>query len=112
MAHAALSPYRRRAGKLGLLLALALVFAQLGAVTHGYAHLRPVGAAQGMPAKVSHGCPDCQSFAPLLASAGASSHALTLTPLQAQAIYHSFSAPLRGQAPQLAFRSRAPPLPA
>jgi hypothetical protein len=87
-----------------MLLALALVLAQTGAVMHGYSHLRASSPAS------SHSCPDCLSFAPLLAAAGATSHSLSVAPAQSGTTYRIPVAPLSGQSPQHAFRSRAPPL--
>jgi hypothetical protein len=93
-----------------MLLALALVFAQIGAVMHGYSHLGASGETPHAPLTSGHSCPDCLSFAPLLAAAGATSHSLTVAPAQSRATYRIPVAPLRGQSPQSSFRSRAPPL--
>lgn len=93
-----------------MLLALALIFAQLGAVAHDYSHLRLGSDSQGMAAKTSHSCPDCQSFSPVLGGAGAASNTLTVSHLPADTSYHLLLAPLVAHTPQHAFRSRAPPL--
>ena len=92
------------------MLAFALVFAQLGAISHAYSHLRSGADPQGVAAKTSHTCPDCQSFSPVLAGAGAASSALTLLHLQAETAHQNLLAPLVAHSPQHAFRSRAPPL--
>ena len=110
MALASFLPRRQRAGPIGLLLALTLIFAQFGAVAHDYSHLRLTGDPQGIAAKTTHSCPDCQSFSPVLGGAGAASNTLTLSHLRAETAYHVLLAPLVAHAPQLAFRSRAPPL--
>jgi hypothetical protein len=93
-----------------MLLALALVLAQTGAVMHGYSHLRASGETPPASPASSHSCPDCLSFAPLLAAAGATSHSLSVAPAQSGTTYRIPVAPLSGQSPQHAFRSRAPPL--
>lgn len=101
---------RRHAGKIGVLLACALVFAQLGAIRHACAHLRAGADPQGIAAKTSHGCPDCQSFSPLLAGAGTSSNTHSLLPQQAEAALPTLLAPVVARAPRHSFQSRAPPL--
>ena len=110
MALASFLPRRQHAGPIGLLLALALVFAQFGAVAHDYSHLRLGGDSQGIAAKTSHSCPDCQSFSPVLGGAGAASNTLSVSHLRAETPYHDLLAPLVAHTPQHAFRSRAPPL--
>jgi hypothetical protein len=110
MAQAA-SPLRRRhAARLGLILALVLALAQTGAVLHGYLHLRAAGETLPPAPVSSHPCPDCLSFAPLLAAAGATSHSLSVARAHSGTTYRIPVAPLSGQSPQYAFRSRAPPL--
>ncbi len=110
MAPARFQPLRRHAGKIGLLLAFALVFAQLGAITHAYTHLRLGADPQGIAAKTSHSCPECQSFSPLLAGAGTASSTLNLLQLRAEAAPQALYAPLVTEAPRHTFQSRAPPL--
>ena len=110
MAPTRFQPLRRHAGKIGLLLAFALVVAQLGAITHAYTHMRLGADPQGIAAKTSHSCPDCQSFSPLLAGAGTSSNTLTLLHLQAETAPQALLAPLVAEAPRHSFQSRAPPL--
>ncbi|MGH8140425.1 MAG: hypothetical protein ACREVV_19800 [Steroidobacteraceae bacterium] len=109
MAQARFLPARRHVARLGMLLALALVFAQTGAVMHGYSHLKVSGKSSGTPATSSQSCPDCLSFAPLLAAAGGTSHSLTVARAQIETTYRTLVAPLVGQSPQHAFLSRAPP---
>lgn len=110
MARARFQPLRRHAGKIGVLLAFALVFAQLGAITHAYAHLRAGADPQGIAAKASHGCPDCQSFSPMLAGAGTPANALALLQAQAASAPPTLLAPIEMRAPRHSFQSRAPPL--
>jgi len=70
MAQAFFPRLRRRAVRLGVLLAFALVLAQTAAVIHTYSHLRAGNSAAGLPASSSL-CPDCLSFAPLRVAADA-----------------------------------------
>jgi hypothetical protein len=100
----------RNAGTAGVLLAFALIFAQLGAITHLYSHVRMGGDATGLAAKISHVCPDCQSFAPVLGNAGASTHTVAMASTQGATRYLLPLAPRFARAPLTAFRSRAPPL--
>jgi hypothetical protein len=109
MAQAQFLPERRYAARLGMLLALALILAQTGAVMHGYSHLRASGESPGVPATSSQSCPDCLSFAPVLAPAGGTSHSLTVAQAQIGTTYRTLVAPLVGHSPQHAFLSRAPP---
>ena len=92
-----------------MLLAFALVFAQLGAINHAYSHLSSTDP-QGIAAKTSHPCPDCQSFSPMLAGAGAASNTLTLLHLAAETAQQTLVAPQVAAAPRHNFQSRAPPL--
>ncbi len=94
-----------------MLLALALLIAQIGAVMHGYAHLSASGESRGAPAS-SQSCPDCLAYAPVLAAAGGTSHSPAFAQAQIGATYRTPVAPLVGYSPQHAFLSRAPPLPA
>ena len=110
MAPARFQPLRRHAGKIGLLAAFALVLAQLGAITHAYAHLRVGADPQGIAAKTSHSCPDCQSFSPLLAGAGTASNTLSLLQPQSATATPTLLAPIVARAPRYSFQSRAPPL--
>lgn len=88
-----------------MLLALALVFAQAGAVMHGYSHLRSPSA----PAGSSQSCGDCLAYSPLLATAGGPNHSLALIQVQGGASYRPPVAPVVGQPTPLAFHARAPP---
>jgi hypothetical protein len=101
-------PGRRPASRLGLLLALGLLFAQTGALVHACSHLRAAGERQGAPAPSSM-CGDCLSFAPLLAAAGGTGPAPPAVVPESGTRYRMLTALLVGQARHRAFRSRAPP---
>jgi len=88
-----------------MLLALALVFAQAGAVVHGYTHLSPPSA----PAGSSQFCGDCLLFSPLLSAADGTNHFFVLARVQTGPPYRAPVAPLAGQSAQHAFLARAPP---
>jgi hypothetical protein len=110
MAQAQFLPCRRKAARLGVFLALALLFAQTGAVMHEYSHLSASGESRGVPATSSQSCPACQSYAPVLAAAGGTSHSQAFARAQIGTTYRTLVAPLVGYSPQHAFLSRAPPL--
>lgn len=95
----------RRARALELLLVVALVFAQTGALLHEYSHLRPSGDAT-LPGQT---CVDCLAFSPLLTTAGAA-HGLPLVlPADVSTPLCHRSVPSPRRAPQTAFLARAPP---
>ncbi|MBS0365260.1 MAG: hypothetical protein JSR67_05490 [Proteobacteria bacterium] len=98
MVQARFRPGRRSVARLCLLLVLLLVFAQVGAVQHRSEH--------GTSSQV---CSACLAFAPLLAAAGGKAHLPAVARAQAATPCHPVIAPLAGQTPQIAFRSRAPP---
>jgi len=110
MAQARFLPRRPQAARLGVLLALALLSAQTGAVMHQYSHLSASGESRGFPAS-SQSCPACLAYAPVLGAAGGTSHLPTLARAQIGTPYRTLVAPLVGYSPQHAFLSRAPPLP-
>jgi hypothetical protein len=95
--------------RLALLLAAALLFAQLGAQAHAYSHIRTGSHVAGQLDFHTSQCFDCLSFAPLLAGAG------TPGPLPGLAVHGVPAAPDADVttsvivAPAHAFRSRAPP---
>lgn len=88
-----------------MLLALALVLAQTGAVVHGYSHLR----APSEPARSTQSCPDCLAYSPLLTTAGGTNHCFALMPVQAGTSYRTPVAPVVGHPTSHAFQARAPP---
>jgi len=105
MARVALTSGRRGAGRLGLLLVLALLCAQTGALQHQYSHLR----APGAPPASTQSCTDCLSFSPLLATAGGSNDLLPIAAGQTGICYRSPSVPATGRSSYHAFLPRAPP---
>jgi len=90
---------------LGLLLVVALVLAQTGALLHQYSHLRASGDAT-LPGQT---CAECLAFSPLLATADAA-HGLPLV-LQADVSTRlcDRGAPLPRRASHTAFLARGPP---
>ena len=88
-----------------MLLALALVFAQSGAVVHAYSHL----TAPSEPARSTQSCGDCLAYSPLLTAAGGTNHFFALMPVSAGTSYRPPVAPVVGQPTSNAFRARAPP---
>ncbi|HEY4211327.1 MAG TPA: hypothetical protein VGM84_07585 [Steroidobacteraceae bacterium] len=98
MVQARFLPGRRFTARLCVLLVLALVFAEAGAVQHQYAH----GASNQV-------CADCLGFAPLLAPAGGKAHLPSIARVHAGTPCRQLVAPLAAQTPQNGFRSRAPP---
>ena len=111
-------PTHRSELRLALITALALLFAQLGALGHAYSHdaaLAAAGRAEPVSSSArqlpsSHDfCSDCLSFAPLLFAAGTpASIAAVLLRSRATAPAATGRAPLLA-ALRLAFRPRAPP---
>ncbi len=92
-------------------MAVALFFAQIGAMAHGYSHdARGSDAATHRSTPASHDfCGDCLSFAPLLAAAGAVSPLAFAVPLGAALAPLAVRRVEVDRPPRLAFRSRAPP---
>jgi hypothetical protein len=98
MVQARFLPGRRSVARLCVLLVLALVFAETGAVQHQYAH-----------STANQVCSDCLGFAPLLAPAGGKAHLRSIVRALAGTPCRELIAPLAAQTPLNAFRSRAPP---
>jgi hypothetical protein len=102
----------RQEFRIAALVALALFFAQMGAITHAYTH-QPSTAKTSASQKIANShefCSDCLNFAPLLAAAGTP----TVLPFSLQ---FTQSAPppappasFLDHRTHLAFRSRAPPV--
>jgi len=105
MARVSLTSGRRGAGRLGLLLVLALLFAQTGALLHQYSHLR----SPGDPPASGQSCTDCLSFSPLLATAGGSTDLLPIARVQSGVRYRSPSVPSASRSSYNAFLPRGPP---
>jgi hypothetical protein len=95
-----------------LLLAFALLFAQAGALVHGYSHSHASApsAVPGAPATAGQACPDCLSFAVVLAAAGGRSHPLTAARGSVGVPAAPATAHLAALSPRHAFLSRAPPV--
>jgi hypothetical protein len=99
--------------RIAVITAIALLLAQLGALTHAYSHVpQSSAAAVHQPISASHdACGDCLSFAPLLAAGGAPESPHFVGPSG-----HPSLAPCAEErsAPEsyscFAFRSRAPPV--
>jgi hypothetical protein len=106
MTKARLPRERPHATRLGLLLALALVFAQTGAVVHGYSHL----SAPGEPGRSGQFCGDCLLFSPLLSAAHGANECFVVASVQTGPPYRPPVAPLGGHSPLNAFLARGPPL--
>jgi hypothetical protein len=97
--------------RVALIAALALIFAQLGAMAHAYSHQPETGSVSAQQAKlgIHDFCKDCLNFAPLLSAAGAPT-ALPFSLPQACIIAPQAQiACLVELKFRLAFRSRAPP---
>src|SRR5215469_3757029 len=90
---------RRHAARLSVLLTLAMVIAQTGAVLHGYSHLR----APAEPARSGQACGDCLSFSPLLTAAGGTVHLYVLVRAPVGMSYLPPVAPVVGHPSQHAF---------
>ncbi len=98
--------------RVALIAALALIFAQLGAMAHAYSHepeKPPVSTQQGNPG-IHDYCKDCLNFAPLLSAAGAPAALPFSLPHAARAAPQAPIARLVDLEFLLAFRSRAPPV--
>jgi hypothetical protein len=89
-------------------LAFALLFAQAGALLHATSHAAEKRDTTGLHSQL---CNQCLSFSTVFALA--SGGAAVIAPIEHTfAIYVSAApAPLTGQRPASAFRSRAPPAP-
>jgi hypothetical protein len=95
--------------RVALLIAWALLIAQLGAQAHAYSHIHADSHAAGQIDYHTGQCFDCLSFAPLLASAGGPSQLLVVVPQGVTAAPDAAVSTLTTATPAHAFRSRAPP---
>lgn len=105
--------------RFAVLAAIALLFAQVGAIAHAYAHDASSLVASHHSGANSHSaanshdlCNDCLAYAPLLAAAGAPVSVPLIEVERSVANVNGTSASLVGLTLTLAFRSRAPPNPA
>ena len=94
-----------------LIAALALIFAQLGAMAHAYTHAPESTSVSSQQAKLGiHDlCKDCLNFAPLLSAAGAPAALPFALPQTCSLAPQAQIACLVELKFRLAFRSRAPP---
>lgn len=98
--------------RVALIAALALFFAQLGAMTHAYSHSPekpPVSSQQGNLG-IHDFCKDCLNFAPLLSAAGAPALLPFALPPACRVAPQAQITCLVDLKFLLAFRSRAPPV--
>ena len=98
--------------RVALIAALALIFAQLGAMAHAYSHVPekpPVSSQQGNQG-IHDFCKDCLNFAPLLSAAGAPAALPFALPQGCSIAPQAQISCLIDLKFRLAFRSRAPPV--
>jgi hypothetical protein len=97
--------------RVAVVTALALLFAQFGAMTHAYSHDTAVehSSSHSSTPGTHDFCGDCLNFAPLLSAAGAPSALPCSVPQARTPSLASVCASLVDHRPTLAFRSRAPP---
>ena len=98
--------------RVALIAALALIFAQLGAMTHAYSHVpdKPPLSSQQANQGIHDFCKDCLNFAPLLSAAGAPAALPFALPQACSVAPQAQITRLVDLKFLLAFRSRAPPL--
>jgi hypothetical protein len=97
--------------RVAVMAAVALLIAQLGAMSHAYSHDAAVGSPSTHQTGASNHapCDDCLAYAPLLAVAGAPA-ALPFVEPQGRGLATSATAQsLVDLSLTVAFRSRAPP---
>ncbi len=95
--------------RLVLLMALALLWTQLGAQLHAYSHLHAGSHATDQLYDRGGPCSDCLSFAPLLATAGGPGHLLLAASVGVDVAPATAVRSLTPRPAATAFRSRAPP---
>jgi hypothetical protein len=97
--------------RIALIAALALFFAQIGAMSHAYSHA-PEGTQSSQQAKlgIHDFCKDCLNFAPLLSAAGAPAVLPFAIPLPCRMAPQAQISCLVDLKFRLGFRSRAPPV--
>lgn len=102
----------RRRFRVALIAALALIFAQLGAMAHAYTHVPETSSISAQQAKlgIHDFCKDCLNFAPLLSAAGAPTALPFSLPQACSLAPQAQIACLVASKFRLAFRSRAPPV--
>jgi hypothetical protein len=102
----------RQEFRVALIAALALLFAQLGAMAHAYSHVPEATSVSAQQAKlgIHDFCKDCLNFAPLLSAAGAPTALPFSIPQACNPAPQAQIACLVELKFRLAFRSRAPPV--
>lgn len=96
--------------RIAILAALALLLAQLGAMSHAYSHDAAVGsAARHQSAAIHDVCSDCVAHAPLLAPAGGLGALPSIESQGHGPATRATPGSLLDLSLNLAFRSRAPP---
>jgi len=95
--------------RIALLMAVALLCAQAGALAHVYTHLHGHAPASDQLAERSRPCGDCQALSPLLAAAGSPAHSLVSVRVDGHVPQAPVASPPASVAPYYGFRSRAPP---
>jgi hypothetical protein len=98
--------------RVALIAALALICAQLGAMTHAYSHApeKPPLSSQHANLGIHDFCKDCLNFAPLLSAAGAPASLPFALPQVCSLAPQAQITCLVDLEFLLAFRSRAPPV--
>jgi hypothetical protein len=98
--------------RIAVITAVALLIAQLGAMTHAYSHDSTLGSASTYQSGlVSHDfCGDCVAYAPLLSAAGAPAALPSIEPPGRCLAANACGRSLVDLSLTLAFRSRAPPV--
>jgi len=89
-------------------LALTLLLAQIGALAHGYSHLRVKTDLTGT-GTTGQICTECLSFTPLLSAVGGSTPVVVFHPQCVNEAPQAAIIPWTNRRPACAFRSRAPP---
>jgi len=97
--------------RIAVMAALALLIAQLGAMSHAYSHDAAIGSASThQTGATSHDpCNDCLAYAPLLAAAGAPGALPFVEPQGRGLATRATASSLVDLSLTVAFRSRAPP---
>lgn len=97
--------------RVALIAALALFFAQIGAMAHAYSHTPESGASSSHQTNlgIHDFCKDCLNFAPLLSAAGGPAALPFAVPPPCRSAPQAQIARLVDLEFLLGFRSRAPP---
>ena len=98
--------------RIAVITAIALLIAQIGAMTHAYSHVAQVAPPSAHQSLLnSHDfCNDCLNFAPLLSAAGTPAALPVVVPQGRGFGLTAACRSLVNRRPLLAFRSRAPPV--